>query len=1014
MAAKSGTFRRIKEVRKLTEEFDEIIEEEEVRGGFQVEDRILTDVEFAAGGRKRAVGLERAILSYQPWRLGNNRMDFWLNNEEAVRRYTARLCIIVRGKAVATIDCVSAGKSKLYRRIAKSWNDELAWPTRLNHWEQRIKEEFEEKSEAYRQSVEERLAGLERRHAELERQLDDEKLRVKAGVQMVPIERDIEDLKREIQAVAEPKIRKVRGGKQRDETRNDDLRLERRWYLDVNQSSKYQQYSRTIYGRVPDDLFFRMYNYLRRKQQADPNWLVEDPFSGRRMDVLDDDIKRANNATRIAPETRRLMGKVRIGRLNEFGLATLAEYIIARLGKDYRTGYKWLRRLRAEAVQRGFQGDEIDDYCERRTFWITPSCSQEYTKALARNSRNDLLPNLSEEQRRGSLKDTKFIDLVNENMDRARDFEEEADNLAENTDAASYVMSGFRIENGRVIPGSANVKMPSVEELRDLTRDNEDEIATRTNTQAYDAGLMSDNRVGNARDRGIGGRRSAVPWWWNPKFRLLWCLHHRLARNADGSIRRNKRGNPDWELRFNAEELALVDAKAHQAFDKGEITVEDRDKLDFEAKAKAWERRMRPILFGAMNVDDPMSDERPADTASSASVLDRKASITRGEELNIIASTKALNGAGYDLKNGLNKDLPGARNYPPVFPPPPGEPDGEDYVLQLEIMYFIDPRYIYKHHKGAWSWMLVQSRNQRTRRIDRRIVATRETFLRQQDFLRAQYQLQPVGPMLMQMEHAISSAERNREMDTLKPIKDVYDYMPDQSHFETATQRPDGTWDLEPFRLPGDDRALEGREDFEGVIERYRARALDWYENFVADETFVNWARNYKDFHGSAAAGRYARVGDEELSKTSWAADQAEFWYSFVHDELTKEANMREADGVLWTGQDRLEWRKKMLQTMMGMWYVNGQMPQREGPVWSVRHNHVMVWLIKRCGFPNLTPAEVREGRGITFEAATKLMDGEPWERIEAWLNHIGMGNDWVYNRVRSIWVGLRGLSAAA
>ncbi len=565
----------------------------------------------------------------------------------------------------------------------------------------------------------------------------------------------------------------------------EDVRIERRWYLDRNHPENYQQNVRKMYGRVPEWVYYKVYNELRRKAHQRPNQLVEDPYVGEREELLDGDepkghIKLGNLAQflLVDPAT----GRREIGPDGHWALATLAEIICGLFTRNYRLTWQWEDEMRVRAMQRGLHGRDIEDWMEAHSYWVTPSCQMANIGVFATGLRTDFVKSLPPaDQLRGNAKDREFRKGVAGEYRGNAAVAKVADNWCAQVDRVSHIVELPRIQGNGVVDESVSYTVyPSVEEFRDLVRDIEHAIESRTEASAYDGGLMDMARVARARDRGVGGRRSRVPWWFDVKWRLHWCLTHQKEVDDEGNTVWVPRYHFEWDRleaarlvresaqeKVNAEDL-LAEAQAKQLANPDDIVrmppVPEALTLE-EALKSVWEKSTRAMMGVAMYVDDPIKDFRPADQAIWSTLNARKASITGGHEVARGVTTKAKAGDGYTKKE-LDDDLPRVREYGP------DEERGltpELYVLLMELAAYIDFKDVVKHQKGLYSWYLTSEQNLRTRVLDPSIVMDRTNFLLQQSLLEGIWRKQKVDVIIDHLKF-IQEREARSGTEHVRPV----------------------------------------------------------------------------------------------------------------------------------------------------------------------------------------------------------------------------------------------------
>lgn len=800
--------------------------QEELDTSEQLDDRgrehvALTDLQFA-GGQGVPDCLDNMVLLYLTQHLTSTRFDNVVARS-GVRRYIPHLCFIWQEKLIG-ISTAGANDSAAFTRVLELRN---AWVpmSNLNPEEAALYSLLRDETESIAASLEEESRATRRsneRWATI--------LRIELGdPRLNPIRREqVEVELRELAKVhaAAPIAR--------------EIKVERRWLLDRNHPEVYQQNHRKLFGKVPSWVFYKTYNELRRlKAKSDGAALVEDPYAGGRPSLL----------TSADPP-----GMIRITSLDEFGLATLAEYRCAREGYDYGQVWQWYLAARRKAFQRNLGGLAVDRWIERNTFWITPSCQSEFTSTLARRLRGEDL-NVPESVQ---MMDTPFGRVTHRDLRTAARPEKVADRLCAATDSFSHVLKRYQFSDGRIDWSSSDVVYPTVEELRDMVRDNENFGQTRSNASAYDAGLLDYQRVGRAKDAGVGGRRSASLWWHDPKFRLLWGLLFKSVPSP--SI-----GSPVWDRRFNPAEMAID---------------------DMSQRIAAHDERFMSLLGAASVVVEPHHDKRPSDSATFARLLALKATITAGSSKIVEASRKATSGDGYP-RGELNDDLGRIQGF---------TSESTEYdALGLELAWFIDPREVMRSHQGLWSWYIAANQTIQTNFVDPEIEARRPNFLRHEEFLRAVFQLQWRGPFTENMEHIARQLDTDRVVDTLSPLTHFYNEYP------AASLVMKSNWDgshLEPVTFSGSQ--LRSRDDLEEVVTRYRRKAVGSMRRRAAEMTYMNESRSFTPavFARWRENGFPWRIGDNGLSEWLLGEMAKQSWLNGIYDTLMGAAETTATTGV--------------------------------------------------------------------------------------------------------------------
>ncbi|MDP2670932.1 MAG: hypothetical protein Q8P13_00465 [bacterium] len=805
--------------------------------------------------------------------------------------------------------------------------------------------------------------------------------------------------------------------------------MERRWILGRNHPETYQQHLRVLGGKIPEEYFFAEYNELRRQKARNMDRPLEeqdrvrDPYSASLKHLLD---KRVDGRIVYAgtpeyDEARgRLIPEIRITLLNDHGLSTLAEYNITQKylinGYTFERTWEWQQNMRAKALQRASLrvklpkshplhlspnavGDFVDDYPEGRTFWITPSCSDAFVRSLANQIRTDYREELPEGveftrdeggrevmrrlpslRNQGGEEEKQFSDELNADILTATSITTLADKKCRNVNAFAHIVKSCRItRDGQADFTEAKEVRLTIEEDRDKQRRNEDQVQTRTLTMAYDAGQLDQNRPGQARDRGIGGPRSAEPWIADPKFRLNWCLLYKQRRDPrTGKILRNDLGNPLWEPRYSSEDGARASVMIQRALANPatDVVVPTQE----EAVKKAWKKRCDENLFVAQFVQDPYYDRRPADTAIATNLIGRKTSITGGVKLNITGATKAANGKGYTFDD-LLKDLPGLRNYLPNDYDQNGAFDGkldeEFYILQLELMFYIDPRYVAKIHKGSWSWYLFHEQNMRVTRISEDLRATRANFLRQQDVAWGMWAGQSPKGMVLHCDETLSTDIHNGIFNPLPDLQKAANGYPGIHMPNVIMVAPDGQkWNLQ-------DRP---RKDFEDAYTPLNWRAHEHIGRGEADDTFIGYATAFSTstFTGLAHSGLGRRLGDTEAETYLVRAQGRQSWVNGVVPALKSHA---EAVSAFGTGDlNENDWMRSALDSgkVTGEWFKStGQLFWKGEKVQEVKILHTAEY-IKDHSYPD-NPRDAHELAKMIWE---RRIDGKGyrygWEEVEA------------------------------
>lgn len=294
----------------------------------------------------------------------------------------------------------------------------------------------------------------------------------------------------------------VEAGRLKD---NEELRFTRKHLLDRHHTENMIQ-SRGLWGRTPFKFLDKTLAGLRRLQRERPDKWVQDPYGG----LID--IPRH-------PTMRKL---VRLGNIEEFGLWTLAEKLAARRLYNRRVALREEMVMRTECIRyyktkfgRQPTYKEMDDWVEDNSQdWVESICQdfmRDTWKYLRQDTDVDGRPVVLSEDPDELHRQLRLTD------------ETVADKLIALTNKYRVVYSlPVLDENGNWDWSEADARYLTVEELRDLVRDNASFRMQRSFRSQTNGWWLSLDTISRARGDEAGGRHGRrASWMLDWKYRQM-------------------------------------------------------------------------------------------------------------------------------------------------------------------------------------------------------------------------------------------------------------------------------------------------------------------------------------------------------------------------------------------------------------------------------------------------------------------------------------------------------------